>query len=54
MLFHQDANFENLIIHHVGNKSQDEYFTLSDVEVDFASDEVLTGLLMQYFMKHWC
>lgn len=51
MLFHQDANFENLIIHHVGNKSQDEYFTLSDVEVDVASDEVLTSLLMQYFMK---
>ncbi len=51
MFFHQDANFLNLIIHHVGNKSQDEYFTLSEEEVDVKSDEVLADLLMQYFMK---
>ena len=51
MFFHQDASFLNLIIHHVGNKSQDEYFTLSEEEVDVKSDEVLADLLMQYFMK---
>ena len=51
MFFHQDANFLNLIIHHVGNKSQDEYFTLSEEEVDVKSDEILADLLMQYFMK---
>src|SRR5690606_16735895 len=51
MLFHQDATFEHLIIHHVGNKSQDEYFTLSDQEIDVKSDEILADLLMQYFMK---
>ncbi len=51
MFFHQDASFLNLIIHHVGNKSQDEYFTLSEEEVDVKSDETLADLLMQYFMK---
>jgi len=51
MFFHQDASFLNLIIHHVGNKSQDEYFTLSEEEVDVKSDEILSDLLMQYFMK---
>ena len=51
MLFHQDADFKHLIIHHVGNKSQDEYFTLSEEEVDVHRDEILADLLMQYFMK---
>jgi len=51
MFFHQDANFEHLIIHHVGNKAQDEFYTLSDNEIDLQSDEVLTDLLMQYFMR---
>ncbi len=51
MFFHQDASFLNLIIHHVGNKSQEEYFTLSEEEVDVKSDEILADLLMQYFMK---
>ena len=50
MFFHQDANFEHLIIHHVGNKAQDEFYTLSDNEIDLKADEVLTDLLMQYFM----
>ncbi len=51
MFFHQDANFEHLIIHHVGNKAQDEFYTLSDNEIDLQSDEVLADLLMQYFMR---
>ena len=51
MFYHQDASFQNLIIHHVGNKSQDEYFTLSEEEVDVKPDETLAALLMQYFMK---
>ncbi len=51
MFFHQDATFELLSIHRVGNKSQDEFYVLSDAPVDLSSDEVLPDLLMQYFMK---
>lgn len=51
MFFHQDAVFENLSIHHVGNKTNDEFYILSDNPVDFAEDEILPELLMQYFMK---
>ena len=51
MLFYQDAGFQHLIIHHVGNKNQDEYYTLSEKEVDLGTDETLEALLMQYFMK---
>jgi len=51
MFFHQDANFENLSIHHVGNKTNDEFYILSDQPIDIHNDEVLPDLLMQYFMK---
>lgn len=51
MFFHQDANFEHLSIHRVGNKAQDEYFVLSEEPIDLHYDEMLPGLLMQYFMK---
>ena len=51
MFFHQDAIFENLSIHHVGNKSNDEFYILSEEPVDISGDEVLPDLLMQYFMK---
>lgn len=51
MFFHQDAIFENLSIHHVGNKNNDEFYILSEEPVDIAGDEVLPDLLMQYFMK---
>ena len=51
MFFHQDAIFENLSIHHVGNKANDEFYILSEEPVDLSGDEVLPDLLMQYFMK---
>ncbi len=51
MFFHQDAIFENLSIHHVGNKTNDEFYILSEQPVDIHHDEVLPDLLMQYFMK---
>ncbi|NGM63670.1 nucleoid-associated protein [Sphingobacterium sp. SGR-19] len=51
MFFHQDATFEQLAIHRVGNKAQDEFYVLSDTPVDISQDEVLPDLLMQYFMK---
>lgn len=51
MFFHQDATFDNLSIHHVGNKSNDEFYILSDEPVNINSDEILPDLLMQYFMK---
>ncbi|MFD2968498.1 nucleoid-associated protein [Sphingobacterium bambusae] len=51
MFFHQDATFEQLSIHRVGNKAQDEFYVLSDSPIDLSQDEVLPDLLMQYFMK---
>ena len=51
MFFHQDATFEALSIHRVGNKAQDEFYILSDAPVSLEGDEVLPGLLMQYFMS---
>lgn len=51
MLFHQDAVFSNLSIHHVGNKSNDEFYILSKEPVAIHQDETLQSLLMQYFMK---
>ena len=50
MFFHQDATFESLSIHRVGNKARDEYYALSEQPIDLSQDEVLPDLLMQYFM----
>lgn len=51
MFFHQDASFKHISIHHVGNKSNDEFYILSESPLDLSGDEVLPDLLMQYFMK---
>src|SRR5690606_19221557 len=51
MFFHQDATFQNLSIHHVGNKSNDEFYILSENPIDLNGDEILPDWLMQYFMK---
>ncbi|MGO1244839.1 MAG: nucleoid-associated protein [Sphingobacterium sp.] len=51
MFFYQDATFKQLSIHRVGNKAQDEFYVLSDEPVDMSQDEILSELLMQYFMK---
>lgn len=50
MFFHQDSTFENLSIHRVGNKVQDEFYILSDEPIDLSASEDLPPLLMQYFM----
>lgn len=49
MLYYSDASFEQLSIHRVGNKLQDEFYVLSDAPVDI-QDDVLPALLMQYFL----
>lgn len=51
MFFYQDATLQNLSIHHIGNKANDEFYILSEGEIDLRQDEVLPDLLMQYFMK---
>lgn len=50
MFFHQDATFENLSIHRVGNKAHDEFYILSEQPIDLSNSEDLPHLLMQYFM----
>lgn len=51
MFFHQDSNIEELFIHRVGNKANDEFYILSDNSIDLSTDELLPDLLMQYYMK---
>lgn len=41
MFFHQDATFDQLAIHRVGNKSQEEFYILSEQPVPLENDEVL-------------
>ncbi|MBE7175140.1 MAG: nucleoid-associated protein [Mucilaginibacter polytrichastri] len=45
-----EASLDKLSVHRVGNKLQDEYFTLSDAPLTL-EDEQLTDLLMQYFLE---
>lgn len=51
MIHYQDAIFKNLSIHYVGNKHQDQYYSLGKSPVDISEDEVLPDLLLQYFFK---
>ncbi|NGM61661.1 nucleoid-associated protein [Sphingobacterium sp. SGG-5] len=51
MFYHQDAVLENLSIHRVGNKANDEFYILSEEPIPLQGNEVLPDLLMQYFMK---
>lgn len=45
-----EASLEQLSVHKAGNKSQDDYFVLSDAPLTL-HDELLNNLLMQYFLK---
>ena len=45
-----DADLSVLSIHHIGNKVQDEYYSLSDKALEL-DDEILRSLLKQYFLK---
>jgi|SRR5690606_22131172 len=50
MFSYQDAYLSSLSVHHVGNKVQNENFSLSDQELSI-EDELLTSLLKQFFLK---
>jgi hypothetical protein len=50
MLSFFEASLAQLSIHRVGNKSRDEFYILSDEPVPL-DDELLSGLLNQYFLK---
>lgn len=49
MLYYTETSFEQLSIHRVGNKMQDEFYVLSEQPVDLG-DELLPQLLMHYFL----
>lgn len=50
MFFYTDAVIEQLAIHRVGNKLQNEFYVLSEQPVNLA-DGVLSELLMHYFLS---
>ncbi len=50
MISYSEAQLSQLSIHHIGNKVQNEHFSLSEQPLDL-SDELLSSLLMQYFLK---
>jgi len=50
MISYVDANLSVLSIHHIGNKIQNEYYSLSDEALKL-DDEILSSLLKQYFLK---
>ncbi len=45
-----EASIKQLAIHRVGNKLLDEFYALSDKPIA-VNDEVLTGLMMKYFLS---
>jgi len=45
-----EASLKQLSIHHTGNKLLEEYYKLSDAPLKI-EDEILSNLLMQYFLK---
>jgi len=45
-----EASLKSLSIHRIGNKSQDEFYVLSE-QPHTIQDPTLAGLLMQYFLK---
>ncbi len=50
MFYHTDATIEQLAIHKVGNKMQDEFYVLSESPV-VLEYELLATLLMHYFLS---
>ena len=50
MLSFFEASLAQLSVHRVGNKSHDEFYVLSDEPIPL-QDELLSGLLNQYFLK---
>lgn len=50
MISYSEANLNELSVHHVGNKLQDEYLSLSETTINL-DDEVLKGLLLKFFLQ---
>lgn len=50
MFYHTDATIDQLSIHRVGNKMQDEFYVLSEQPVAL-QDETLATVLMHYFLS---
>ena len=51
MLQFWNTNLENLIVHQVGNKSLDEGIVLSNSTINLKQSEVLSNVLLNYFLK---
>ncbi len=45
-----EASLENVSVHHIGNQSQNEFYSLSDKPLEL-KDDIIRNLLLQYFLK---
>src|SRR5579864_5593149 len=45
-----EASLDIISVHHVGNQGLNEFYALSDDPLEM-KDEVISGILMQYFLK---
>lgn len=45
-----EASLETVSVHHIGNQSQNEFYSLSDKPLEL-KDEIIQNLLTQYFLK---
>jgi len=50
MITYFEAGLNILSVHHIGNSSQNEMYSLSDDPIQF-KDEIIPGLLMRYFLS---
>src|ERR1700761_4228539 len=50
MITYFEADLNILSVHHIGNSSQNEMYSLSDDPIQF-KDEIIPGLLMRYFLS---
>jgi len=50
MIYYNQTAIQQLAIHKIGNKLQDELYTLSNKQAEI-KDEVLTKILLQYFLS---
>ncbi len=50
MVTYFEAALDTISVHHVGNPSIDEMYSLSDAPLEL-QDEIIPDLLMQYFLK---
>src|ERR1700749_2744732 len=45
-----EATLNNISIHHIGNPSQNEFYSLSESPIEL-KDDIIPKLLIQYFLK---